>query len=149
MATFRFTKAILEGSPIDVYNHGNHKRDFTYVDDIVEGIVRLIDRRPAPNEAWSGDHPDPGTSRAPYRIYNIGNHSPVELRYLIELLEGALGRRARKNYLPLQPGDVPETFADITRAQERLGFQPVTPIDEGIPRFVKWYLTYHGLAKKV
>ncbi len=143
MATFRFTKAILEGSPIDVYNNGNHKRDFTYVDDIVEGVLRLLDHYPAADETWSGDHPDPATSRAPYRIYNIGNHTPVELRYMIELLEGAIGRRARKNFLPMQPGDVPETFADIKDLFREVGYQPSTPIEVGIPKFVQWYRSFY------
>ncbi len=143
MATFLFTKAILEGRPIEVYNHGRHKRDFTYVDDIVEGIARVLERRPAANAAWSGAHPDPATSRAPYRIYNIGNHTSIELHYLIELLESALGRKALKNFLPLQPGDVPETCADIRELSLELGYKPTTPIEVGISRFVDWYRSFY------
>ncbi len=145
MALFLFTKAILEGRPIDVFNHGKMRRDFTYVDDIVEGVVRVTDRIPVPNPDWSGDAPDPGTSRAPYKIYNIGNNQPVELMHLIETLEQALGREAEKNMLAMQPGDVPATYADVDDLIRDVGFKPATPIEEGIGRFVKWYREYHGV----
>ena len=141
MALFLFTDAILNKKPIDVYNHGKMKRDFTYIDDIIEGIVRVMDRIPAPNADWSGDRPDPGTSFAPYRIYNIGNNNPVELTRFIEILEDALGMKAEKNLLPIQPGDVPATFADVDDLTKDVGFKPSTPIEEGIKRFIKWYNT--------
>lgn len=144
MALFLFTKAILEGRPIDVFNHGRMRRDFTYIDDIVEGIVRLADHRPEPNPDWSGDRPDPGTSRAPYRVYNIGNNRPVELMHLIETLERCLGRTAEKNFLPMQAGDVPETFADVDDLIREVGFKPSTPIEEGVEKFVAWYRSYHA-----
>ncbi len=144
MALFRFTRAILEGRPIDVYNHGHMQRDFTYIDDIVEGVRRVMDKIPAPNPEWSGDAPDPGSSRAPYRLYNIGNHNPVALMVLIAALERCLGREAEKNFLPMQPGDVPATCADVDALVEAVGFQPSTPIETGIQRFVDWYLDYYG-----
>ncbi len=143
MALFLFTKAILEGKPIDVYNHGKMQRDFTYIDDVVEGVVRVLDRNPAPNTAWSGERPDPGTSWAPYRLYNIGNHAPVELLRFIEVLEEALGRKAEKNFLPMQPGDVPATYADVSALVRDVGFQPSTTIEVGIPRFVEWYRRFY------
>jgi UDP-glucuronate 4-epimerase len=143
MAMFIFTKAILAGQPIDVFNHGRMRRDFTYVDDVVEGVVRVSDRPAAPDPAWSGDAPDPGTSQAPWRLYNIGNHTPVELMRLIEVLEATLGREAHKNYLPMQPGDVPATFADVADLTRDTGFTPATPIEEGVERFVAWYREYH------
>lgn len=143
MALFLFTRAILEGRPIDVFNEGRMRRDFTYIDDIVEGVVRVTDRVPAGNPAWSGDAPDPGTSRAPYRIYNIGNHAPVELLHLIGLLEAALGRKAEKRLLPMQPGDVPATYADVDDLVRDVGFQPATPIEEGVRRFVAWYRDFY------
>jgi len=146
MALFKFTKAILAGQPIDVYNHGRMQRDFTYIDDIAEGVVRAADRVPEPNPAWSGDAPDPGTSLAPYKIYNIGNHQPVELLYFIEVLENCLGRKAEKNLLPIQAGDVPATYADVDDLRRDVGFQPATPIEEGIARFVAWYREYYGAA---
>lgn len=145
MAMFLFTKAILAGRPIDVFNHGKMRRDFTYIDDIVEAIVRLIDRPAQPNPAWSGDRPDPGTSRAPYKVYNIGNNRPVELMYLIETLERCLGRKATKNLLPLQPGDVPETYADVDDLMRDVGFRPSTSIEDGLAAFVRWYKSYHGV----
>jgi UDP-glucuronate 4-epimerase len=144
MALFIFTKAILEGRPIDVFNYGKMKRDFTYIDDIVEGVVRTIDRIAEPNPNWSGDSPDPGTSRAPYRIYNIGNNNPVELMRFIEVLEDALGKKAVKNLLPMQPGDVPATYADVDDLMMDVGFKPSTSIEEGIKRFVEWYRGYYG-----
>ncbi|NMD21883.1 MAG: NAD-dependent epimerase, partial [Verrucomicrobia bacterium] len=139
MALFLFTKAILEGRPIDVFNEGRMRRDFTYIDDIVEGVVRVVDRVATPNPAWSGDAPDPGTSAAPYRLYNIGNNNPVELLRLIELLEQALGRAAQKRMLPMQPGDVPATYADVDDLMRDVGFRPATSIEEGVRRFVAWY----------
>lgn len=144
MALFKFTKAILSGQPIDVYNHGRMQRDFTYIDDIAEGVVRVADRVPEPNPVWSGDAPDPGTSLAPYKIYNIGNHQPVELLYFIEVLENCLGRKAERNLLPIQAGDVPATYADVDDLRRDVGFQPATPIEEGIARFVAWYGEYYG-----
>jgi UDP-glucuronate 4-epimerase len=146
MALYLFTKAILAGRPIDVFNHGRMQRDFTYIDDIVEGVVRVLDRVPQGNPEWSGDAPDPGSSRAPYALYNIGNHSPVELMYLIEVLEEALGKKAEKNFLPLQPGDVPATYADVDDLMRDVGFRPSTPIEEGVGRFVAWYREYHGVT---
>jgi UDP-glucuronate 4-epimerase len=145
MAYFKFTKAILEGRPIDVYNYGDMSRDFAYVNDIVEGIVRVIERVPKSDRGWSGDRPDPGSSRAPYRIYNIGNNSPEGLLRLIEVLEDCLGRKAEKNLLPLQPGDVLATYADVDDLIRDVGFKPETPIEEGIECFVRWYMSYyHG-----
>ena len=143
MALFIFTKAILEGKPIEVYNHGKMRRDFTYVDDIVEGVIRTLDHPATSNQAWSGDRPDPGTSSAPARIYNIGNHQPVELLRFIEVLENALGKKSKKKLLPIQPGDVPATYADIEDLARDVGFKPATPIEVGIPRFVKWYREYY------
>ena len=143
MALFLFTKAILAGRPIDVFNHGQMRRDFTYIDDIVEGIVRTSDRTAQPNPDWTGAMPDPGTSSGPYRLYNIGNNEPVELMYLIESLEKCLGKKAVKNLLPLQPGDVPATYANVDDLIRDVGFQPATPIEVGVERFVKWYREYH------
>lgn len=143
MALFLFTKAILEGRPIDVYNHGRMQRDFTFIDDIVEGIMRVMDRTPEPNPSWSGDCPDPGTSYAPYRIYNIGNNSPVELLTFIETIEKCIGKTAEKNFLPLQAGDVPATYADVDDLMNDVGFKPATPIGDGIRRFVEWYRGYY------
>jgi UDP-glucuronate 4-epimerase len=143
MALFLFTKAILAGQAIDVFNAGAMRRDFTYVDDIVEGIVRVIDHLPQPNPQWSGAHPDPATSSAPYKLYNIGNNRPVELLHLIATLEKCLGRTAIKNLLPMQPGDVPETYADVDDLVRDVGFKPSTSIEDGIARFVQWYRWYH------
>ncbi|KAF0180525.1 MAG: UDP-glucuronate 4-epimerase [Nitrospirae bacterium] len=143
MALFLFTKAILEGRPIDVFNYGRMRRDFTYIDDIVEGVVRVIDRVAEPNPRWSGDAPDPATSYAPYRIYNIGNNNPVELMRYIEVLEDCLGRKAEKNLLPMQPGDVPATYADVDDLIQDVDFKPDTPIAEGIRKFVEWYSSYY------
>jgi UDP-glucuronate 4-epimerase len=145
MAMFLFTKAILADRPIDVFNHGRMRRDFTYIDDIVEGVVRVGDRIPQPDPTWSGDTLDPGTSKAPFKVYNIGNNSPVELMHVIETLEKCLGKKAEKNLLPLQPGDVPETFADVDDLIRDVGFKPSTPIEDGIFRFVEWYRQYHQL----
>jgi UDP-glucuronate 4-epimerase len=145
MALFLFTQAILEGRPIDVFNHGRMQRDFTYVDDVVEGVVRVLARAPRPDPGWSGERPDPGTSRAPYRIYNIGNGRPVELARYIEVLEACLGRKAERNLLPLQPGDVPVTQADVEDLVRDFGYRPHTTVEEGIARFVEWYRAYYGV----
>jgi UDP-glucuronate 4-epimerase len=144
MALFKFTRNILAGEPIDVFNNGHHARDFTYIDDVVEGVLRTANRIPAPNPNWSGARPDPATSSAPYRIYNIGNHNPVELMHFIGVLEKALGREVKKNFLPMQAGDVPATFADVEDLAADVGFAPATPIDDGVARFVKWYRDYYG-----
>ena len=144
MALFLFTRKILAGEPIDVFNYGNHRRDFTYVDDIVEGVVRCLDRVATPNPDWQSDAPDPGTSQAPYRLYNIGNQQPVELMRYIEVLEDCLGRKAEKNLLPLQPGDVPDTYADVSDLTADVGYKPATPVEVGVRRFVDWYLDYYG-----
>lgn len=143
MALFLFTRAILAGEPIQVFNHGRMQRDFTYVDDVVEGVVRVSDRAAQPDPNWSGARPTPASSRAPYRLYNIGNHTPVELERLIDVLEEALGRRAVRRYLPMQPGDVPATYADVTDLAVDVGFRPSTPIEEGVRRFVAWYRDYY------
>ena len=143
MALFLFTRAILAGEPIDVFNYGQHRRDFTYVDDIVEGVIRVLDQVATPNADWSSESPDPATSLAPYRLYNIGSHRPVELMRYIEVLEECLGRTAIKNLLPMQPGDVPDTYADVAALIEDVGYQPATPIEEGVARFVAWYRDYY------
>lgn len=143
MAMFIFTKAILEGRPIDIFNHGKMRRDFTYVDDIVEGVIRVADHTAQPNPDWSGAHPDPATSLAPYRVYNIGNNHPVELMYVIETIEKNLGITAQKNMLPMQAGDVPATFADVDDLIRDVEFKPNTPIETGIARFVEWYRSYY------
>jgi UDP-glucuronate 4-epimerase len=143
MALFIFTKAILTGQPIDVFNEGKMQRDFTYIDDIVEGIIRVADRVAATNPAWNGNTPDPGSSKAPYKLYNIGNHDPVQLLYLIEVLEDCLRRKANKRLLPMQPGDVPATFADVSDLTRDVGFKPSTSIEEGVRRFIDWYLSYY------
>ena len=145
MALFLFTKAILEGRPIDVFNNGKMKRDFTYVDDIVEGISRLINLPPSPNPEWSGTTPDPSSSFAPYKIYNIGNNSPVELLRFIEVLEDNIGRKAQKNFLPIQKGDVEATFADINDLMNQVGYKPSTPIETGIKNFVEWYKSFYKI----
>lgn len=143
MALFLFTRAILEGQPIDVFNEGRMERDFTYIDDIVEGVARIMDRIPTPDAAWSGDCPDPSSSFAPYRLYNIGNNQPVALMDFITILETHLGREAKKNFLPMQAGDVPATFADVDALATAVGFKPATPIAEGIGHFVAWYRDYY------
>lgn len=142
MALFLFTKAILEDKPIQVFNHGNMKRDFTYIDDIVEGVVRVMGRIPEPDPNWSGDHPDPGTSYARYKIYNIGNNNPVLLTDFIAAIEKALGKTAKKEFLGMQPGDVPATYADVDDLIKDVGFKPGTPIEVGIERFIAWYRDY-------
>lgn len=145
MALFKFTKAILAGEKIPVFNYGKHRRDFTYVDDIVEGVIRVLDQPAQPNPAWSGANPDAGTSMAPWRIYNIGNNSPVELMDYIAALEKALGKKAEMDMLPLQPGDVPDTYADVSDLVEQFGYKPATPVEQGIARFVAWYRDYFNL----
>jgi UDP-glucuronate 4-epimerase len=143
MAMYIFTKAILEGRPIKLFNYGKMSRDFTYVDDVVEAVVRLADRPAKPDPAWSGADPDPNTSSAPWRIYNIGNNNPEQLMHVVAVLERTLGRSAQKELLPMEPGDVPSTFADINDLMREVGFRPSTPIEDGIARFVQWYHDYH------
>ncbi len=143
MALFLFTQAILEGRPIDVFNHGNMQRDFTYIDDIIEGVIRVLDKPATPNPDFDPLQPDPGTSHAPYRVFNIGNHNPVPLMDFIAALEKALGMTARKNFLPLQDGDVPATYADVDALKDWVGFQPGTPIEIGVGRFIEWYRSYY------
>jgi UDP-glucuronate 4-epimerase len=144
MAMFIFTKAILEGRPIPVFNYGRMQRDFTYIDDVVEGVIRTSDRVAAPNPDWDGKNPDPGTSRAPFRVYNIGNNTPVELSYVVSLLEKELGRRAEQILLPMQPGDLPATCADVEDLMRDVGYRPSTSIEDGVHRFVSWFREYHG-----
>lgn len=143
MALFLFTKAILEGKPIKVFNHGKMQRDFTYIDDIIEGVVRVMEKIPKPNLKWDSEQPDPGTSYKSYKIYNIGNNSPVQLSEFIEEIEKALGSRAKKEYMEMQPGDVPSTYADVDDLIKDVGFKPATPLSEGIPRFIEWYKRYY------
>jgi UDP-glucuronate 4-epimerase len=143
MALFLFTRAIMEDRPIDVFNEGRMERDFTYIDDIVEGVARVMERIPAPDAAWNGARPDPSISFAPYRLYNIGNNRPVTLMDFIAILEDHLGRKAKKNFLPMQAGDVPATFADVDDLMADADFKPATPIEEGIRRFVAWYRDYY------
>ncbi|MFA7593459.1 MAG: NAD-dependent epimerase [Thiohalobacteraceae bacterium] len=142
MALFMFTRNILAGKPIDVFNYGKHRRDFTYIDDIVEGVIRTLDRIPAPNPDWRSDAPDSATSNAPYRLYNIGNNQPVELMHYIQVLEDCLGKKAEMNLLPLQLGDVPDTYADVEDLVQDVGYQPATSVEDGIARFVAWYREY-------
>lgn len=145
MAAFLFTRKMLRDEPIDVFNHGRHRRDFTYIDDIVAGVVRVLDLVPRPNPQWSGEHPDPATSSAPWRLYNIGNNQPVELRHFIHILEEQLGRKARLNLLPLQQGDVPDTCANIEDLLRDTGYQPTIAVEEGLARFVAWYRQFFGV----
>jgi UDP-glucuronate 4-epimerase len=145
MALQLFTAAICQGKPINVFNHGKMRRDFTYIDDIVEGVFRIVHRIPEPNPNWNGDDPDPGTSPAPYRIYNIGNNNTVELEHFISVLEEALGRKATRNYMDMQPGDVPATYANVDDLIRDVGFKPSTTIEEGIRRFIDWYTEYYQL----
>jgi UDP-glucuronate 4-epimerase len=147
MALFTFTRNILEGKPIDVFNNGHHKRDFTYVDDIAEGVVRASERIAQPDPNWNSSSPDPSSSSAPFRVYNIGNNEPVQLMRYIEVIEECLGRRAQKNFLPMQPGDVPETFADIDDLVRDVGYRPATPIETGVKNFVDWFCRYYGYKK--
>jgi UDP-glucuronate 4-epimerase len=145
MALWLFAKAILAGEPIKLFNHGDMRRDFTYIDDIVEAIVRLVDRAAAPDPAWSGAAPDAGASNAPRRVYNIGNNDPVELLEVVRLIEEALGVKAKRELLPMQPGDVPATFADVHDLMREVDFRPATPIGEGIKRFIAWFRAFHRL----
>ena len=145
MALFLFTRAILAGEPIRVFNHGNHTRDFTYVDDIVEGVIRASDRIATPDPGWSSDAPDPATSDAPFRIFNIGNNAPVRLGEYIEAIEEAVGRKAVRELMPLQPGDVPDTYADVSELERAVGYRPGMPVKEGVRRFVEWYRGYYGV----
>jgi UDP-glucuronate 4-epimerase len=146
MALFLFTKNILAGKPIDVFNYGKHRRDFTYIDDIVEGVIRVLDKSAESNPNWTGDKPDCSTSTAPYRLYNIGNNQPVELMHYIEVLQDCLGKKAELNLLPLQPGDVPDTYADVTDLVNDVGYKPDTTVEEGIANFVKWYLDFYKVS---
>jgi UDP-glucuronate 4-epimerase len=147
MALFLFTRNILEGKPIDVFNHGHHKRDFTYVNDIAEGVVRALDRIAQPNPQWDSNNPDPASSNAPFRIYNIGNNQPVQLMRYIEVIEEYLGRKAQINFLPLQLGDVPDTSANIDDLVTDVGYRPATTVDVGVQRFIDWYCEYYGVKK--
>ncbi|HAX99441.1 MAG TPA: capsular biosynthesis protein CpsI [Candidatus Atribacteria bacterium] len=142
MALFLFTRAILENRPIDIYNFGNMERDFTYIDDIIESVIRVMKKIPDPNPQWSSENPDPATSAAPFKLYNIGNNNPVKLLNLIKVLEECLGKKAKKNFLPIQPGDVPATFADVENLIKDVDFKPTTPIEEGVKNFVRWYQKY-------
>jgi UDP-glucuronate 4-epimerase len=144
MALFLFTRAILENQPIDVFNHGDMKRDFTYIDDIVTGVVKVLDQPPGRDPGWNAETPDPSRSQAPYRLYNIGNNSPVELTAFIDAIEKALGKKARKNLLPMQPGDVPATWADVDDLVRDFGYAPTVKVEEGVQRFVRWYREYYG-----
>jgi len=144
MALFLFTKAILAEKPIDVFNYGNMKRDFTYIDDIVEGVIRVIDKTPEPDLNWKSDNPNTSSSYAPYRLYNIGNNNPVELIYFIEVLENCLGKKAEKNLLPIQLGDVPATYANVDDLKKDVGFKPTTSIEDGVKKFVDWYRGYYN-----
>jgi len=145
MAPFKFTQKILAGEPIDVFNYGKHARDFTYIDDIIEGVIRVADQIPEPNPAWNSESPDPATSAGRFRIYNIGNNNPVQLMDFISAIEKATGRTAEKNYLPMQPGDVPATYADVDDLMRDVGFAPNTPIEDGMARFVEWYRDFYGV----
>ncbi|ARN74503.1 NAD-dependent epimerase [Oceanicoccus sagamiensis] len=145
MALFLFTRKILAGEPIDVFNYGNHRRDFTYIDDIVEGVIRTLDNVALPNQDWNGDSPDPATSKAPYRLYNIGSNKPCELLRYIEILEDCLGKKAEMNLLPLQPGDVPDTYADVDALIKDVDYKPETPIESGVKNFVEWYRDYYQI----
>jgi UDP-glucuronate 4-epimerase len=145
MAMWLFAEAMLQGKPIKLFNHGKMRRDFTYIDDVVEAVVRLVEHAPKANPHWSGEAPDPGSSAAPWRVYNIGNNNPVELLEVVRLLEQAVGREAKRELLPMQPGDVPATYADVDDLMREVGFKPATPIAEGIARFVEWFRAYHRL----
>ena len=145
MSPILFARNILEGKPIDVFNYGNHRRDFTYIDDIVEGVIRVIDKSATVNESWTGNTPDPGSSLAPYRVYNIGNNNPVHLLTFIETLENCLNKKAIKNLLPLQPGDVPDTYADVSELVNDFGYKPETKLETGIGHFVDWYKAFYNI----
>jgi len=143
MAVQKFAQAITKGETIKVFNYGNHRRDFTYIDDIVEGVIRILDRPAPPNPGWTSDKPDSATSSAPWRVYNIGNNNPVNLMDYISALEEALGKEAKKEFLPIQPGDVPDTYADVTDLVEQFGYKPATPVKQGIANFAKWFKEYY------
>ena len=143
MAMFTFTRQVIEGETLDVYNYGHHRRDFTYIDDIVEGVVRTLDTVATPDSTWSGEHPDPASSQAPYRIYNIGSNNPVELLRYIEVIENVVGKKAKLNLLPMQPGDVPDTYADVDALIKDIHYQPKTAIEEGVNNFVQWYREFY------
>jgi UDP-glucuronate 4-epimerase len=143
MAMWIFAKSILEGKPVTLFNYGKMRRDFTYVDDVVESVTRLVNKPAQPDPSWSGASPNPSRSAAPWRIYNIGNNNPVEITYVVELLEKALGKTAKRELLPIQPGDVPETYADVDDLMRDVGFRPSTSIEDGVARFVKWFREYH------
>jgi UDP-glucuronate 4-epimerase len=145
MALFLFAKNIIEGKPINVFNHGNHTRDFTFVDDIANGVVAAMDHNAQPNLQWDGFNPDPATSKVPWRVYNIGNNQPVKLMRYIEVLEDCLGKKAELNLLPLQPGDVPDTYASVDNLVKDVGYKPATPVEEGVRRFVDWYRAYYNV----
>jgi len=145
MAMWLFASAIIAGRPIKLFNHGNMRRDFTYIDDVVEAVVRLVERPPAPNPNWSGEAPDPGSSGAPWRVYNIGNNNPVELLEVVRLLERSIGKKAKRELLPMQPGDVPATFANVDDLMREVGFKPSTSVADGVARFIEWYRAYHRL----
>jgi UDP-glucuronate 4-epimerase len=147
MALFNFTKAILAGEPIDVFNYGKHRRDFTYIDDVVAGVIKVLDKPAQPSEEWDSAEPDPGTSKAPYRLYNIGNSKPVELLDYIRVLEGCLGMKAEMNMLPIQPGDVPDTYADVQALIDDTGYSPSTKVEDGVASFVEWYADYYKVNK--
>ena len=146
MALFKFTKAIFEGKPVELYNHGKMKRDFTYVDDIVESIIPLMDKIPTADPTWDPAQPNPSASSAPYRIYNIGNNRPTELSTFIDVLQNAIGKKADLRYLPMQPGDVLSTYADVDSLADAVGFRPKTTIEEGIRSFISWYREYYGVS---
>ena len=146
MSLFIFTRNIIEGKPIDIFNHGSHRRDFTYIDDIVTGVVKIMDKIPGPDPDWTSDNPEPGSSNVPYRLYNIGNNKPVELMYFIELLERNLGKKAIRNFLPMQPGDVPATYADIDALVKAVEFSPVTPVETGVEKFIEWYKKFYKVT---
>ncbi len=146
MALFLFTRKILAGEPIPVFNYGKHRRDFTYIDDIVEGVIRVLDQPAQPNPEWNGDTPDSATSRAPYRLYNIGNNNPIELMHYIETLEKCLGKEAEKELLPLQPGDVPDTYANVADLVDDIGYKPQTSVEDGVANFVEWYRDYYNVG---
>jgi UDP-glucuronate 4-epimerase len=145
MSPFQFVRAILENKPLKVFNYGNHRRDFTYIDDIIEGVIRVLDHPAQGNPAWRGDNPDVATSTAPWRVYNIGNSRPVQLMDYIAAFEEAVGKSAQKEMLPMQPGDMPDTYADVSDLEQQFGYRPDTPVREGVRRFVEWYRVYYGV----
>jgi len=145
MALFIFTRKILAGEPIDVFNFGKHRRDFTYIDDIVEGVIRTLDHTAEPDMQWDSNSPDPATSKAPYRLYNIGSNNPIELLRYIEIIEDCLGLKAQLNLLPMQPGDVPDTYADVSALETDVGYKPTTPVEQGVRQFIEWYKDFYKI----